>query len=104
PFSLLGPGLGVGLVVRAWRPAPRLSWLASGTSPTSPASPGDDRPLFRLYQSYARTATAFPIFRRGQGPTGPQLHPEVAPQVSHLQQAPLRTSVSWPHSEHGSPS
>jgi hypothetical protein len=33
-----------------------------------------------------------------------QLHPLVAPQVSHLQQAPLRTSVSAPHSEHGSPS
>ena len=33
-----------------------------------------------------------------------QLHPLVAPQVSHLQHEPLRTSVSWPHSEHGSPS
>lgn len=33
-----------------------------------------------------------------------QLQPDVAPQVSHLQQAPLRTKVSWPHSLHGSPS
>ena len=33
-----------------------------------------------------------------------QLHPDVAPQVSHLAHAPERTSVSWPHSEHGSPS
>src|SRR3954454_20472739 len=33
-----------------------------------------------------------------------QLHPDVAPQVSHLQHAPLRTSVNCPHSGHGSPS
>ncbi len=33
-----------------------------------------------------------------------QLQPEVAPQVSHFMQAPLRTRVSWPHSLHGSPS
>src|SRR5581483_6111005 len=33
-----------------------------------------------------------------------QLHPEVAPHVSHLQHAPLRTRVSCPHSLHGSPS
>ena len=33
-----------------------------------------------------------------------QLQPEVAPQVSHLQHDPLRTSVSWPQSEQGSPS
>ena len=46
-----------------------------------------------------------------QGPPPPssvartvQLQPELAPQVSHLAQAPERTRVSWPHSEQGSPS
>jgi Domain of unknown function (DUF5615) len=33
-----------------------------------------------------------------------QLHPDVAPHVSHLQHAPLRINVSCPHSLHGSPS
>src|SRR5947208_6014261 len=38
-------------------------------------------------------------------PSSPnQLHPDVAPHVSHLAHAPLRTSVNWPHSGHGSPS
>src|SRR5947208_3998066 len=38
-------------------------------------------------------------------PSSPnQLHPDVAPHVSHLAHAPLRTSVIWPHSGHGSPS
>jgi hypothetical protein len=31
-------------------------------------------------------------------------HPVVAPHDSHLRQVPLRTSVSEPHSGHGSPS
>jgi hypothetical protein len=35
---------------------------------------------------------------------GLQLHPEVAPQVSHLRQVPLRTSVKLPHSPQLSPS
>ncbi len=30
--------------------------------------------------------------------------PVVEPQVSHLRQVPLRTSVMFPHSPHGSPS
>jgi len=33
-----------------------------------------------------------------------QLQPELAPQVSHLQQAPLRTRVKWLQVGHGSPS
>src|SRR5437762_4451015 len=53
----------------------------------------------RLQQARAQIAHFSTV--RGQ-PS--QLHPEVAPQVSHLQQAPLRTSVNWPHSTHGSPS
>ena len=31
-------------------------------------------------------------------------HPDVAPQVSHLRQVPLRTSVKLPHSSQLSPS
>jgi len=31
-------------------------------------------------------------------------HPVVAPQVLHLRQVPLRTSVKFPHSPHESPS
>ena len=34
----------------------------------------------------------------------PQLQPELAPHVSHLQQAPLRTRVKWLQVGHGSPS
>ena len=34
----------------------------------------------------------------------PQLHPLVPPQVSHLRQVPLRTSVKLPHSRQLSPS
>jgi hypothetical protein len=33
-----------------------------------------------------------------------QLHPLVSPHESHLQQAPLLTSVNWPQEEQGSPS
>ena len=33
-----------------------------------------------------------------------QEQPLVAPQVSHLRQVPLRTSVKLPHSKHASPS
>ena len=33
-----------------------------------------------------------------------QEQPEVAPQVSHFRQVPLRTIVNWPHSPHISPS
>jgi hypothetical protein len=33
-----------------------------------------------------------------------QLHPVVLPQVSHLRQVPLRTSVKLPHSPQASPS
>ncbi len=35
---------------------------------------------------------------------GSHEHPLVAPQVTHLRQVPLRTSVRLPHSSHGSPS
>ncbi len=34
----------------------------------------------------------------------PQLHPVVAPQVSHFRQVPLRTSVKFMHSGQASPS
>src|SRR5271163_625384 len=34
----------------------------------------------------------------------PQLHPEVAPQVLHFMQVPLRTRVKLPHSPQESPS
>lgn len=54
--------------------------------------------------SYAVVATGCQEFcGRFFGPRH-QLHPDVAPHVSHLQQEPLRTSVNWPHSLHGSPS
>jgi hypothetical protein len=33
-----------------------------------------------------------------------QLHPVVAPHVSHFMQVPLRTRVKLPHSPHISPS
>ena len=33
-----------------------------------------------------------------------QLHPVVAPQVSHLRQVPLRSKVKLPHSSQASPS
>jgi hypothetical protein len=33
-----------------------------------------------------------------------QLHPVVLPQVSHLRQVPLRSSVKLPHSPQASPS
>ncbi len=44
-----------------------------------------------------------------EAPGAPSPHlgyeqPLVAPQVRHFRHVPLRTSVNWPHSEHGSPS
>src|SRR5262249_12497760 len=88
----------------ACRSCPRRNSLSgpSGHAPLVSAvvsPPARSRPFFRLYQSYITSATT-----KWEKWKNAQLQPEVAPQVSHLQQAPLRIKVNWPHSVQGSPS
>ena len=71
-----------------------------------------NRPQAPLW-SYLRKTLASPR-PKGHTPLGnepqfaanakSQLHPLVPPQVSHLRQVPLRTSVKFPHSRQLSPS
>lgn len=53
-------------------------------------------------RNFLRYAYPLPSGREVRPPA--QLHPLVAPQVSHFMQVPLRTSVKLPHSVQASPS
>lgn len=70
-------------------------------SPHPPAAGAGHRILGR---PRGAGANLFTVGRAPRIPRGAQLQPVVAPQVSHFRQVPLRTSVMFWHSGHGSPS